>query len=76
MVQMSSQLRGPYETLKGRTGVALTSSNEEEADELFSIECPLSVVPGPRSRHLRPADRGISVRVVTAAMVTQSSELR
>jgi hypothetical protein len=64
MVQMSSQLGGPYETLKGRLGVTLKSSNEEEAGEPFSIGCPLSVVPGPRSRHLRPADRDIPVSVV------------
>jgi hypothetical protein len=60
---------------QGQAGVALTSSNEEEAGEPFSIGCPLSVVPRPRSRHLRPADRGISVSVVTAAMATQPSEL-
>jgi len=61
---------------QGQAGVALTSSNEEEAGEPFSTGCPLSVVPGPRSRHLRPADRDIPVRVVTAAMIIQSSELR
>ena len=56
--------------------VALTSSNEEEAGEPFGIGCPLSVVSEPRSRHLRSTDHDISVRMVTAAMVTQSSELR
>ena len=61
---------------QGQAGVTLTSSNEAEAGEPFSIGCPLSVVPGPRSRHLRPADRDILVSVMTPAMVTQSSELR
>src|ERR1035441_2491685 len=61
---------------QGQAGVALTSSNEEEAREPFSTGCPLSVVPGPRSRHLWPADRDMPVRVVTAAMIAQSSELR
>ena len=61
---------------QGQARVGPTSSNEEEAGEPFSIGCPLSVVPGPRSRHLRPADRDIPVSVMTAAMATQSSELR
>jgi hypothetical protein len=63
--------QGAVRDAKGQAGVTMTSSNEEEAGEPFSTGCPLPVVPGLRSCHLQPADRGIPVSVVIAAIATQ-----